>query len=104
LHAGLRDHFRVQHRRHADAGLGVVFAEGVRDRDERFRVGEDRFDLRDEHARQLDDLLEGERERGARVQAGDDVPRPDGAAVTLHDLLHVLVRHLAAACRSRVPR
>ena len=93
--AGLRDHFGVEHRRHAGAAAGVMFAEGEFDGDQRAGGGQQGFDLGDQKAGEFDDLLEAEGEDAVGVQAGADVPDGDGFAVAGDDLLHVFVDQFA---------
>lgn len=93
--AGLRDHLRVGHGRDGGAVAGVVFAEALAEGDEGAGVGEGGFDLADEEAGELDDLFEGEGEGGVGVEAGDDVPDGDLAAVSLDHSLDVFVGEVA---------
>ena len=93
--AGLRHHFGVEHRRDAGAAAGVVLAEGEFDRYESAGGREQGFHLRDEQAREFDDLFEAEGEDAVGVQAGTDIPDGDTPPVAGDDFLDVFVDEFA---------
>src|SRR5690606_17967091 len=93
--ARLADHLGVQRRRDGARAGGDELAPRLVEFDLHLRL---RLQLADDgqaQARQVHDLLEGEREVAVDVQAGNDGPRVDRAAVARHDLPYVFVDQLA---------